>query len=75
MDGSEDVQSGLELLFTVDNRYHGRGDPIIFQCNNNSPAYVASCGNSRVVHIFDKRGMLVTQISPPAARYGYFKVI
>jgi WD repeat-containing protein 19 len=53
----------MEPLFVIDQRHHGKG-PIIFAWHPEGTC-VASTGNSRVVHIFDRRGALVDQIVPP----------
>jgi WD repeat-containing protein 19 len=53
----------MEALFVIDTRHHGLG-PIIFAWHPEG-TYVASTGNSRVVHIFDNRGGLIDQIEPP----------
>jgi WD40 repeat protein len=53
----------VEPLFVIDTRHHGKG-PIIFGWHPEG-SYVASTGNSRVVHIFDRVGEMIDQIVPP----------
>lgn len=54
----------LEHLFSTDQRYHGKG-PVLFAWHPRG-TYVASSGNSRVVHVFGRRGEVVDQIVPAA---------
>ncbi|TMW66827.1 hypothetical protein Poli38472_011943 [Pythium oligandrum] len=52
------------MVFSVDARHHGTG-PVKYAWDPHGN-YVASTGNSRVAHIFSRRGKLVDQIVPPS---------
>lgn len=56
---------GLEAVFAVDSRHHGKGTPL-FSWHPRSQI-LASTGPSRVVHIWDQSGRLIQQIIPSAS--------
>lgn len=63
---TRDKQLGMDPLFVIDARHHGKG-PVIFSWNPHG-TLLASSGSNRTVHIFTCHGQLVHSIKSPSSR-------